>query len=204
MEGINTILKLARSQIFQILYTIISFIVTILLPIVGYFQIKASTECVSCINVNFGYFEEIIDQAIIWLIVIGIFITLTRYLIYYFPKFSFKRATFSLLNSILFVIFFITSSALAVLEATYQNQQLYIDLRGVFVLLISFWGLFLFRDIFNIIDFKINEDKYITEFRKEKFRQNQLVKCPKCNYSCKLKWKKCPICKAMLKKVDIS
>ena len=34
-----------------------------------------------------------------------------------------------------------------------QNQQLFIDFSGVFVLLISFWSLFIVRDIFNTVDF---------------------------------------------------
>lgn len=147
-------LKFTRNKIFQIIYTSVSFITTFLLPIVGYFQIKITTkECSNCPNVEYGSFIEIVDQTFIWLFLFGAFITLTRYLIYCFPKFSFQRSGLSLLNSMLFVAFFIKSSSLATLNATYKNQQLFIDFSGVFVLLISFWSLFIVRDIFNTVDF---------------------------------------------------
>ncbi|MFW9990142.1 MAG: hypothetical protein ACFFC3_15975 [Candidatus Odinarchaeota archaeon] len=64
------------------------------------------------------------------------------------------------------------------------------------------------------MDFKFNKTKYERILRKEytskveqaKFKANLneeseeiLVECPNCNYTCKMTWKKCPICKTKIK-----
>ena len=68
-------------------------------------------------------------------------------------------------------------------------------------------------DYYDLVDYKLNQsyyssiltDKKIAKFKQKKVARSKLkhtnpklIKCPKCKYSCRPEWKKCPLCKTKL------
>ncbi len=191
-------LKLRKNEIIQISLTILTFILTLLLPIIGYFQFKMAMPN----EIYLSDFQENYDIVFIGTIIIGILLTGFRYYLYYFPQYSLRRGIINLLNSVLIMIFLIFTSQIGNLDITIENSSLYLNLTGVFLLLIVIWSLFIFKNIYDLVDFKLNQNYYKTFVRERKFRKKiksrPLIKCPQCKYMCRPEWKKCPICNAKI------
>jgi len=89
-----------------------------------------------------------------------------------------------------------------------------LDFTGLFLLLIAIWSLFLVKNVFDLIDFKVNERFYSKLIRENSKKSSKLksdlgfknlIKCHNYGYMCRISWKECPICKSYIKKkvVDI-
>jgi len=89
-----------------------------------------------------------------------------------------------------------------------SNVRIVVDLSGVYILLIISALLFVIKAIFDVFDYKINQQYYSNNLknkrdthssqkklkqRRKKLKQ-RLIQCPKCKYACRKEWKKCPIC----------
>jgi rubrerythrin len=77
------------------------------------------------------------------------------------------------------------------------------------LLLIFIWSLFLIKNLFDLIDFKVNERFYSKLIRDNSKKSSKLksdlgfknlIKCHNCGYMCRISWKECPICKSYIKK----
>lgn len=177
------------------------FVLTVILPVVGYNQIKSSLSG----NIDLGTFKLKYDAVFISTIILGIILTGIRYFIYQFQRFSIKRGSLTLLNSILFTVILTINSQLGNLNITFENLSFYLNLSGVFVLLISVWVLFIIKNTYDLIDYKINSLAYEKLMREKSRKLNKriskrLIKCSKCKYACRPEWKKCPICSTHLRR----
>ena len=93
------------------------------------------------------------------------------------------------------------------------NIQLVIKSFGIFILFIIITLLYVLKALFDLVDFKVNKLHYNKILRREqatKIRQRKLIKqkklelvvCPKCNYTCRIGWKECPICETKIQKFN--
>ena len=182
----------------QISLTIFTFIITVVLPIIGYIQFKIIVPN----DLYLSKLKQSYDIIFIGTISIGVLLTVSRYYLYSFPQYSLKRAIVNLLNSLLVLVFLSLTSQIGKLDLTLKNSNLYLDLTGVFLLLIAVGALYLVKNLYDLIDFKLNQDYYTTLFRKKKIEYkitpSPLLKCPQCKYMCRSEWKKCPICHTKL------
>jgi len=105
-----------------------------------------------------------------------------------------------LIISIVYFINIIFSSQMSTILIRIANIQLVIKL-------------YVLKALFDLVDFKVNKLYYNKIIRREqatKIRQRKLIKqkklelvvCPKCNYTCRTGWKKCPICEAKIQKFN--
>ena len=192
--------KLKKTEIVQISLSILTFVLTVLLPIIGYFQFKIAMPS----DTYLSEFQENYDIVFIGTVMIGVLLTGLRYYLYKFPQYSLRRGIISLLNSILIMIFLIITSQIGNLDIKIENSSLYLNLTGVFILLIGIWSLFIFKNIYDLVDFKLNQNYYKTFARERKFkkeiRSRPLIKCPKCKYMCRPEWKQCTICNTKIGK----
>ncbi len=84
------------------------------------------------------------------------------------------------------------------------NVQIIINSSGVYILFTIIASFFVIKAIFDVIDFKVNQSYYTNELRRRRARFKQkklgqeLAKCPKCKYACRIEWKKCPICETKI------
>ena len=84
---------------------------------------------------------------------------------------------------------------------TCQNncrKEITLNLTGVYLLLVVVMSLYVIKNAYDLIDYKINSKYYTRSRKKRTFTKSKLIKCSKCNYMCQLEWKKCPICKSHL------
>ena len=190
-----------RLKLIQILSTSVSGVLTILLPIINYIQFKNSLAE----DVNLGGFETTYDGLIIWVVIVGIMITVSTYFIFEFPNNSIKRGSVSLMNSVLDVVFIYIFSYMSLINMTYTCQnncrkEITLNLTGVYMLLIIIMSLYVVKNAYDLIDYNINQKYYRRNNTKKITKKPKLVKCSKCNYMCRIEWKKCPICNYSLKK----
>ncbi len=186
-------LKLDKQHILQISVTVLISCITIILPIISYIQFKITLNK----NSSLGIFELKLDTVFISIIIIGIILSALRYYNFQLPQFSVKRGILTLMNSILFVIFLSVIAQIGIINIDLENSSFYLNLTGVFIVLILVWALFIFKNIYDVIDFKLNQAYYSTSLRRKQFlykNSQKLIKCPKCKYMCRIGWKKCPIC----------
>lgn len=188
-----------KLKVLQILSTGISGVVTILLPIINYIQFKNSLSE----DMNMGGFEATYDSLMIWIVIVGIMITGSTYFIFEFPNNSIKRGSVSLTNSVLDIIFIYIFSCMSQINMTYTcnnncRKEITLNLSGVYTLLIIIMSLYVVKNVYDLIDYKVNSKHYIQSRKKRTFTKSKLIKCSKCNYMCQLGWKKCPICKSRL------
>ena len=203
-------LSLSKNNVLKIIFTSFTFIFTVLIPFISFMQFNF-TEFK---GVSIGNWEYLFLFVIFASIIIGVFSTISRYFIYSFPKYSVKKHIIVLLNSILFIAFLIVNSFLGKINLVSGNFYLSLDFTGLFLLLIAIWSLFLVKNVFDLIDFKVNE-KFYTKLIRENSKMSSklksdlgfknLIKCHNCGYMCRISWKKCPICQSFIKKkvVDI-
>jgi len=122
-----------------------------------------------------------------------------------YQKYSVSRGILLLAVSIMYLISTIASSQLSIIFVEVGKVQIITDFSGVYILLIIVMSLYIFKNLFDLTDYKINQSYYSTILRKKrtapslqkKFRR-KLDKCPKCKYMCRIGWKKCPLCKTKI------
>jgi len=155
-------LNLNKNNIMQIVLTSLTFILTIVLPILGYSQLSMSNE---------KYLEDFrvrYNLVFIGTIIIGVILTCLRFYIYRFSEFTVKRGLLSSLNSIFFVLFLSITTQLGKINISMENFSLNLNLIGVFVFLIIVWSLFIVKNLFDLYDFKKNRIYYENLARNKK------------------------------------
>lgn len=134
-------------------------------------------------------------------IVIGLMLTILRYIVYFFDKHTLKRSFVNFVSAALVMILLESSSQIGVVRISLEDLSMILDISGIFILLVASWSLVVFKTIYDLTEIKFNNEdvKDTTKYRKlEKIRSRGLVKCPKCKYKCRKEWKKCPICNSKL------
>ena len=154
--------NLSKNNILQITLTSLTFILTILLPIVGYFQFNISAE------EYFEHFRVRYNLVFIGTITIGIILTCLRFFMYRFSQFTVKRGILNLLNSIFFIIFLTITAQLGFVEISLEDSSFSLDLTGVFVVLIIVWSLFIIKYLYDLYDFIKNRIYYENLLRRKK------------------------------------
>lgn len=207
---LGDIMRIDKSRLLQFFITIFSTVFTIILPVINYIDFKNSlsnVECESCPDLNknqidLGSFEISFDVFIYINVILGILITSCSYLIFEFQKYSLQRRFLLFFITLMYVIFFTFSSQLSTVFITVPNIQLTIDFSGIYIIFLVAFSIYSLKNIFDIVDFKINQGQYTTTLRKKRFIQKKLnqkpVNCIKCDYRCKVGWKECPICKTKI------
>lgn len=175
--------------------TVLSFVLTVLIPILSYIYFKSSVTD----DIDVGDFEAKYNIIIIWAVIFGMMITGCTYLTFNFPKYSIKRGITSLTQSILELIIILLFSQFRTIRISDNDVELIFDITGIFVVLITVCAIFIIKNLYDLIDFKINQKSYFTGNIKNKGISNKLKKCSNCKYMCRLEWKKCPICHSKLK-----
>lgn len=185
--------KLDKQFIKQISLTILNFILTVVIPIIGYIQFKITTSN----SIDLGHYETKYDIVFVSILIIGLSLSGLKFYSFKLPQFSVRRGSANLISSILFVIFLGITAQIGIININLEHSSFSLNLMGVFIILIVVWILFILKNAYDVIDFKLHQSYYSTSLRKNKFfhKENQkLVKCPKCKYMCRVEWKKCPIC----------
>lgn len=190
---------LNKNEKIQLLATVFAFVLIVILPLINYIYFKTSI----IEGIDIGDLEIRYDSIIIILLIIGVITTLFTYLIFNYPKYSIKRAAITLTQSLLDVAFVFTFSLIGSFFISFGKFRLLFDISRVYLLIIIALIPFVIKNTLDIIDFKKNRNYYqMIERRKEirlKKSANALIKCKKCDYMCRIGWKKCPICKTKLK-----
>ena len=202
-------LKLKKHQMYQIGFTILSVIVTIVIPLVNFFNFKNSIRTFDCpvcsesvVNqIYLGGLETIYDILIYIFVLLGFIVSICTYFIHKFQKYSIQRGILVLLISIVYMINSIFSSQMSTIIIRVANVQLIMNSSGVYILFIAVASLYVIKALFDLIDFKINHSYYssiLRNRREARFKQQKLTNCPKCEYACRIGWKKCPISKTKI------
>jgi hypothetical protein len=188
-------MRIDRSRLLQFCITIFNIVFTIILPIINYIGFKNSLsniECESCPDlnknqINLGTFEMGYDVFIYINVILGILITSCSFLIFRFQTYSVQKGFLSFSITFLYVIFFAFTSQLSIIFITVSNIQLKIDFSSIYIIFIIAFSVYGLKNIFDIVDFKINQAHYTTILRKRRFIQKKLhqklVNCTRCDYS---------------------
>ncbi len=155
-------LNFSKNNIIQIVLTSLTFILTIILPIFGYFQFNISNEK------YLENFQERYNLVFIGTIISGVILTFLRFYMYRFSQYTIKRGFLNLLNSIFFVLFLSITAQLGKINIKMENFNLDLNLIGVFVFLIIVWSLFIIKNLYDLYDFKKNRIYYETLVRSKK------------------------------------
>lgn len=172
-------LRWNKKVILQISLTVITFIITILLPIVGYFQFSRiltdNSLCSQCptYQMDLENLQVRYNFIFITLILIGVILTILRYSIYKFPQYSIKQGFLNLLNSIFFVLFLSIIAQLGIINISLEGFSLSLNLTGVFLLIIAVWSLFIIKNVFDLYDFKKNRIYYENLLRSTKSKSKR-------------------------------
>jgi hypothetical protein len=177
----------------QFISTLITFFLAFLLPILSYAQLYpliADAE-------ELSHLRSLIIFNAIFSIVIGGTLIVLRYVMFYFNKHTLKRAGIGFANAILVLLLLMSGAQLSVIQGGGQEARIFLDVGGIFLLLIVSWSFVLLKSIYEIIIVKM-ESRKSTYFRLKKLRSRALIPCPNCKYMCQKQWKKCPICNSVL------
>ena len=220
-QGGEQYLELKKNQIYRVCLTILSVIITIIIPIVNYSNFKNSVNMINCptcpnstvSQIDLGALEATYDILIYFFVGIGIIIAICAYSVFKFQKYSIKRALLLLLISIMYVLYVAASSQMSIIFIEVSKIQIIMNFSNVYILFIIITSLYLIKNLYDLVDYKLNQsyyssiltDKKIAKFKQKKAARSKLkqsrqklIKCPKCKYSCRPEWKKCPICKTRL------
>lgn len=181
----------------QISSTLFTFLFVFLIPLITYTQLYPMISDFE----EIAYLRSIVFVNFILSIVIGALLTVLRYIVYYFDKHTLKRSFINFVSAVLVMVLLVSNSQIGVVHINLESSSLFLDFNGIFILLVASWSLVLFKTIYDIAEIKSSSDeaKDKTKHRKrEKIRNRGLVKCPKCKYTCRREWKKCPICHSKL------
>lgn len=215
--------KLYRFKIMRISFTVINFLIVVIMPLFNYFNFKR----VMIEDIDLSNFESRYDSIILWDLLVGVLMTVCTYMLFHYPKHSVKRGIIALIYSILFSVFLLVFSQMSIIHIKSKYAGIILDLERIFIILILVSCLFIIKNIYDLIDFKLNQTYYERERKKKiiKFLKDQgliksrgvikkfnlksesLIKCPnpKCNYMCRPDWRKCPLCKTKITKtINIS
>lgn len=191
-------LNVNKNDVMQYFFTVFCFLTTVLIPILNYIIFKNSLVQ----GIILGDLEQKYEIITILVVIIGIIATVSIYLIYYFPKYSVKRSCLTLSQSIMDITLLIIFSQISLLSVFQDKFGLILDISGVYILLIITFLPFIFKNIFDVFDFKKNEEFYQRKLRAKTTRllkeSNRKIKCKNCSYICRKGWKKCPICNKKL------
>lgn len=158
-----------------------SVFLTVGIPIINYIIFKTSiTQGLASDNLEKKY-----DLLIMGIITVGILISICSYMYFKCPKFSVRRGAISLTHSILDLVFLILFSQFAIINiisksdcascSGYSISGISLNLSGVFAMLIILSSLFVIKNLYDLLDFKINENYYMT------WRREQRKKLQKTN-----------------------
>lgn len=193
------IFDLSKDDIIQLLGTSVAFLLSILFPLINYFAFKSFLSS----GINVGSLESTYDTTIIITLILGFSSTIVTYLVYRLPKHSVQRSLLALFQNALNIVLIIVFSNLGRFWLIYENVSLYLDIRGIYLILIVGVVPFVAKSIYDTVDFRQNSDYYSRLQRRKQLQAvkkiNKLIKCGNCDYMCRAGWKKCPICKTKLK-----
>lgn len=185
----------SKETLIQLISTIIAFFLMVLLPVISYIQLIpyfSDSQNISILNFKYQY-----DIFTVFSILFGSMATVSRYLIYNYEKNSISRGILNLVYSVIILIQISLLLIFRTITIFDLNSFIILDLSSFFIVIIILWSLYVFRNVFDLIDFTFNRKIFQKEARK--FRKfNPLVKCPKCGYMCYKNWGKCPICQKKL------
>ncbi|MFW9896471.1 MAG: hypothetical protein ACFFD7_11755 [Candidatus Thorarchaeota archaeon] len=143
-----------KKRIWQISLTSLTFFLTVILPIIGFFQFEILNELFSDV------YKLTYKLVFIQTLVIGVVLTVLRFSLYQFPLYSIKRGFLNLVNSLLLLVFFGISAQIASIEVSTENFRIHFNLAGVFLFLIIIWSLFLIKNFYDLYDFRKNHTYY--------------------------------------------
>lgn len=192
--------KLYKQDLIQIMLTLIIFIFFVLIPLLSVIELHATD------------FQELCDFILkfdlftIISIIIGMALSILRYISFYYPKYTISRYFIAFIQSCLFLIILISLSTISPIQINTSNTSFYLNIDGIFILFISIWSVFTAKYLFDILDVYFNKN-YFRKLSRESSESRQtvdihsktLIKCPQCNYMCHIHWKRCPICQTSLK-----
>jgi hypothetical protein len=205
-------LKVPKNAIYQIGFTVFTGIMTIIIPLVNYLNFKdlvTSIKCYECTDVlagriSLGNLEAIYDTLIYLFVILGFVISVCAYLTFKYQRYSVQRGSLTLLVSIMYLISTIGSSQMNTVLIEVAKIQIIMDFSGVYILFMVIMSLYILKNLYDVIDFKINKSYYISSQRQNRYRRKvrdaKLIPCPQCNYTCRYAWKKCPICNTKILK----
>ncbi len=154
-------------------FTILSIVITIVIPIINYFNFKNSIRSFNCpdcpeslVNqLNLGGMESIYDTLIYVFMIIGIIISVCTYFVHNFQKYSVQRGICILLISIVYLVNSIFSSQMSTIIVGVANVQIIMNSSGVYILFITITSFYVIKATFDVIDFKVNQSYYINKLR---------------------------------------
>lgn len=191
-----------RAKLIQIFLTLFTLVILVIIPAISYILFKITYSNDALLEI----FALKYDLVFITIIISGIVLTVMRYMMYNYPKYTLRRGTLNLLHSIIIVVMIAITSQIGNITIKLPDSGFSLNLANVFLLLITIWSLFIAKHVYDIIDFKIHHIYYdklrreLSQQPRADFRGKNLVECPNCNYMCKSYWKSCPICHALLNK----
>lgn len=207
---LGDIININKAHLLRIFLLVLNILITILMPIfnyIGFKNILSDIECSTCpslINnpINLGTFEAKYDVFIYLYVFIGMVVSSCSYVIFKFQKYSVQRGFLLFLISIMYIIFIALSSQLSIIFITVSKIQIIMNFSGVYIIFLIVFSLYALKNLFDLVDFKINQSHYITILRKRRFMQKKfnqkMITCSNCEYMCRVDWKKCPICKTKI------
>ena len=169
----------------------------VIIPIINYINLKSlikTLNCPICPNladnqINLGGLEILYDNIIYFFIIFGLIVSICAYLIFRYQKYSVQRALLLLIVSIIYLTTTILSSQMSIVFVEISKIQITTDFSGVYILFIIIMSLYILKNIFDLIDFKVNHSHYLMDIRKERSASykysnsyKKLVRCSKCKY----------------------
>ena len=145
-----------RNEGLQYFFTLIVFVAIILVPIVNNITFKETLFH----GIDIGDLEQRYDLIIIIVIFIGIITTSTTNLIFYYPKYSVRRGYLTLSQSILDVTYFFIFTQMSSISVFIEGSGIVLNLEGFYILLIVAFLPFVFKNVFDVIDFNKNKEFY--------------------------------------------
>lgn len=190
--------KVSKEILIQLISTIIAFFLMVLLPVISYIQLIpyfSDSQNTSILNFKYQY-----DIFTVFSILFGSIATISRYLLYKYEKNSISRGILNLVYSVIILVQISLLLIFRTITIFDFNSFIILDLSSFFIILIILWSLYVFRNVFDLIDFVANKKYYKKQIRQFRHFSHKKKKCPNCGYMCYINWGKCPICNTILKK----
>ena len=164
-------INIKKQGLIKFALTFITLILTVILPVIGYIQFKT----VLSKEIDLGTFEIRYEIAFILSISIGMLLSGLRYFSYRYQRFSVKKGILNLISSIFFVIFLGNTAQIGNIRIDVEDSYFHLNLTGVFLLFITVWALFILKNLYNLIDYRVNHTYYeriIREGSKKSVKKN--------------------------------
>ncbi|MFW9822081.1 MAG: hypothetical protein ACFFE4_04055 [Candidatus Thorarchaeota archaeon] len=166
----------------KLIFMVLSIFLTVGVPIINYIDFKANVSS----GIDIGIMEEKYDISLIFIVSIGMIISICSYMLLNSPRYSVKRGILYLIHSTLDVIFLLLFSQFAIINvfsisncvicSGYGISGIKLDFSQGFLLLIIISSLFILKGAFDLIDFKVNESYYTTLRRELRKKQQKIAK----------------------------